>query len=250
MPSVADPSEADPSEADPSEADPSEADPSEADPSEADPSEADPSEAESSEAESSEAYDSDDSDDSEDEDEKLDTSWVEEFKEAEYNYNAFYKAPLTSIKLYLLYIDKNKEIVSVDTTRCALDAHHKIKHERIFSLVKYYQTRESVNYKLNALLRYNIDLNPDDILDFLNEEDLSANERFMTFVKYSNDIHYNDSIHFFKKLNALYFIFMEDTIQPSSHHLSQTKRIKMTTKHHKTMRNSNKKNLKITKEIS
>ena len=172
----------------------------------------------------------------EDDDENLDTSWIKQFKDEEFNYNDFYKEPITSIMLYILYI-KDKELIHVDSNNCLLD-NKKLNREQLVSLIKHYEIRE-IKYKLTGLLRYNIDLNPEDINDFINER--IEPDRFMTPEKYLNNIHYNDSIHMFQDLNALYFIY-EAT---SAAHLNHTKKI--TWHNNKTKRN--KKNLKINKEI-
>ena len=176
----------------------------------------------------------------EDADEKLDTSWIQQFKAKECNYNDFYKEPISSIMLYVLYI-KDKEIIHVDSNSCLLENGNIIK-ERLVSLIKHYEIRE-MKYKLTALLRYNIDLNPEEIHDFINEE--SVVDRFLSVEKYLNNIHYNDSIHMFQDLNALYFIYEAS----SAVHVNQTKKITWHNHNHKTKRNNPKKNLKIRKEI-
>jgi len=177
-------------------------------------------------------------------DEILDTSWLKKFKKTENRYNHFYKEPLTSVRLYLLYIDKNKTLTSVDTIRCALDENNSLKRDRLIALIKYYQLRAGINYKLNSLLRYNIDLNPDEINNYINE--VNASGLFLKAEKYLEDIHYNDSIQMFQKLNALYFIYFEDTHASTG----QTKKITLTEGKKKTIRNRDIKNLKIAKEIS
>ena len=173
-------------------------------------------------------------------DEKLDTSWIQQFKAKECSYNDFYKEPISSIMLYVLYV-KDKEIIHVDTNSCLLENGNIIK-ERLVSLIKHYEIRE-IKYKLTALLRYNIDLNPEEIHDFMNEE--SVTDRFLTPEKYLNNIHYNDSIHMFQDLNALYFIYEASTAA----HVNHTKKITWHNHNHKTKRNNPKKNLKIRKEI-
>ncbi len=176
----------------------------------------------------------------EDPDEKLDTSWIKQFKDKECNYNDFYKEPITSIMLYILYV-KDKEIIHVESNSCLLEE-NKLSRERLVSLIKEYEIRE-IKYKLTALLRYNIDLNPDDIRDFIHEEIVT--DRFLTTEKYLNNIQYNDTIHMFQDLNALYFIYEAS----SSAHVNQTKKITWHNHNHKTKRNNHKKNLKIRKEI-
>ena len=210
--------------------------------SEADTSETDTYDTENDTADASSASDSDP------DDEKLNTDWLEDFKDEEFVYDKYYKESVTSIQLYLLYI-KNKELIDVDRQSCVVQ-NGTLKKEVILSLIKKYQRNYKLdnykldnykldNYKLNALLRYNIDLNPEDITDYLNE---TNRDRFLTPEKYLDDIHFDDSIAMLQDLNALYFIYVED-----SPHLNQTRRIVLSKKIHKTVRH--KKNLKIAKEI-
>jgi hypothetical protein len=175
-----------------------------------------------------------------DEEEILDTRWLTNFKNAEAKYTPFYKEPITSIRLYVLYI-KEKEIIHREIDRCSLDPQNSLKRERIMKYIKYYQEHEATHYKLKSLLRYNIDLNPEEVGDFVNGA--AVNDRFLTSEKYLDDIHFNDSITMFHKLNALYFIFFAEPIQPVNH----TRRIVLAkAKTHKTKRNNH---IKISKEI-
>jgi hypothetical protein len=201
-----------------------------------------------------------DEDEAED-DEILDTSWLTKFKEVESKYTSFYKEAITSIRLYVLYI-KNNELIQQKTSRCMLDAANCLKRERIMALIHEYQEHDLTHYKLKSLLRYNIDLNPEEVSDFVNDEAVAqaATDRFLTSKKYLEDIHYNDSITMFRSLNALYFIFYADPAKSKTNTntntntstaysaLNQTKRIHLA-KQHKTKRNKHKKNLKISKEI-
>ena len=190
--------------------------------------------------------DNDTNNDYESEDEQLDTHWLATFKAEECNYDTFYPEPIKSITLYLLYIDRAKEITAIDTHKCVLDKYSTLNKDELITLIKQYQCRASIPYKLNSLLRYNVDLEPEEIVDFVNEP--SSANRFLTSEKYLTDIHFKASIPMFQELNSLYFIYNEmpnNIIQSSAH----TKRIKLSTKHRKTMRNNKNKNLKIRKEI-
>jgi hypothetical protein len=186
--------------------------------------------------------------DNESDDETLDTSWLDEFKQAEASYNNFYKEPVNSIRLYMLYINELKEIVLCVKNRYKLDAQNCLTRERILPLIQHYQQQNGQQYKLHSLLRYNIDLNPEEISDFVNEMvPLSSSSRFLTTEKYLDDISYKDSITMFHNLNALYFIFLE--VPKKECNQSNTKRIKLVAHTAKTKRNNHKKNLKIAKEI-
>jgi len=187
--------------------------------------------------------------DIESDDEILDTTWVNEYKKSESIYNDFYKEPVTSIGIYLLYINKDNELEHTHRDRCLLEKNGLLKRDIIMSFIKRYQYLFSVNYKLKSLLQYNIDLEPVEVSDFVNEEKSNLFEnRFIKTEKYLNDIHFEDSIHMFQDLNALFFIFIEE--KPIVNH---TRRISMVDNNKKTRRINHKeilkKNLKIFKEI-
>lgn len=173
------------------------------------------------------------------EEEELDTSWLDHFKAAEYNYKHFYKEPVQSVQLSLLYINsRGRPVVRRGAPPLATTDGGWIKRERIMAELKYYQKQK---YKLHSVLRYNIDLNPEEIDTYVHTP-VTPHDPFLTAVNYLDDIHFRDSVALFHDLNALYFIYVS-VIDKT---LQQTKKIKLT---HKTTRNKSKKNLKITKEI-
>ncbi len=183
----------------------------------------------------------------------LDTSWLDNFKQAEQAYNEFYKEPIHSITLFFLYVNKDNEVEHLHNDKYILHEHGVIKRETIISLIKEYRDLFSIHYKLLSLIKYNIDLESTDIYDFINESSSASDKRFIKSEKYLNDIHFEDSIHMFQDLNALFFIFYEEQSSHSSHH-THTKRVKLSS-HSKTKRNNHnnhmiKKNLKILKHIS
>jgi hypothetical protein len=157
-----------------------------------------------------------------DPEEILDTKWIDEFKEQESNYNDYYKEPVTAINIYLLYVNKDNELEHINSDKCLFNESGLLKREIIISLIKRYQVLFSVHYKLLSLLKYNIDLEPTEIKDFTDEDFNTSNKRFLHSEKYLEDIRYNDSIHMFQDLNALFFLFYED--KPK---LNNTKRVKI-----------------------
>ena len=179
-----------------------------------------------------------------DPDEILDTHWLDKFKAAEMEYNEFYKEPVTSINIYLLYINKNNELEHIHTNKCLLNENGLLKREIIISFIKRYQLLFSIHYKLLSLLKYNIDLEPTEIKEFTLEEITLSNKRFLYSEKYLEDIHFKDSINMFQDLNALFFIFYED--KPSMHN---TRRVKISPGKKTKRNNQNIKNLKINKQL-
>jgi hypothetical protein len=151
---------------------------------------------------------------------------IDKIKKAEQVYNDFYKEPVSSIAIYLLYVSKANELQHVKTSRCLLAENGLLKREIIISFIKRYQHKCAIKYKLLSLLRYNIDLEPTEINDFLEEDIVFNDSRFITSEKYLNDVIYKETINMFQDLNALYFIFYEEPVN-SAHQL--TRRVILTT---------------------
>jgi hypothetical protein len=151
-------------------------------------------------------------------------------------------------------VNKENELEHIHTDKCLLSEDSLIKRDIILSFIKQYQLLFTVHYKLLSLLKYNINLEPIDIDEFIEEDALTSEKRFLTSEKYLNDIHFEESIQMFQDMNALFFIFYEEKDKDKTTH-SLTKRVKFSdhSSKSKTKRINNhniKKNLKIKKQIS
>jgi hypothetical protein len=149
--------------------------------------------------------------DESDQEEILDTEWITQLKSNENKYNDFYKEPVKSVIVYLLYINKENELQHIHKDRCLIDNNRGIlNRDIIITFIKRYHHMFSVNYKLFSILKYNIDLEPTEVEHFSSKKNESMYEnRFMQTEKHLNDIHFKDTIHMFQDLNALFFIFQE-----------------------------------------
>ena len=221
-----------------------------------------------------------DTDTDADTDEILNTDWIEQLKDAENVYNDFYKEPVTSIKVFFLYVNTANELEHIYSDVCLLNAEGIISGNNIVSLIKHNQYFHSVKYKLMSLLKYNIDLEPHEVPYYISDaaddadvvDDLAAaaadknTTRFFTTERYlGGDIRFVDSINMFQDLNALFFIFTEPVKKPAALSAaatsSQTKKVYLSsvnrtsatrngkTKKYKRHNDNLKKNLKINKAI-
>src|SRR6056300_1625093 len=88
----------------------------------------------------------------ENDDEKLDTCWINEFKSNEDKYNDFYKEPVNSVIVYLLYVNKENEVQHIHKDRCLIDNNNgMLKREIIIAFIKRYHHLFSINYKLFSI---------------------------------------------------------------------------------------------------
>ena len=69
------------------------------------------------------------------------------------------------------------------------------------------------NHKLISVLQYNIDLEPEEVLNYLKYKE---NYNFLTVVSKVNDILWNDTISIFKNLNSLHVIYYEEPVKKSN----------------------------------
>ena len=147
--------------------------------------------------------------------EDLDSGWITEFKKNESLYKDFYKEKVEQIKLFYLYVGSSNTLETIKKDVIPLDQDGILKKNTIITLIKKNQIYNSIKYKLLSLIRFNIDIEPDEINKFILSTSSSTNEtsRFITHEKYLNDIKYSNTISIFQDLNCLYFIFYEDTLK-------------------------------------
>ncbi len=192
----------------------------------------------------------------------LDNSWVNDYKDIEKNYNDFYNEKVNVIKVFFIFINNEKTVVNIKQEIHPLNVPSKVTREQLITLIKEKQYTNNIKYKLFSIVRYNIDLRPDEINKFVSVSDpvsvsvsdpvsendpvsvsdpLSVsntcyNSRFLTVEEKMNDIFFTDTISIFQDLNSLYIIFKEDDNLKINKHFTKKikkyiKRLQTRTKH-------------------
>ena len=142
-------------------------------------------------------------------DDDIDDSWIKEFKEREDVYNDFYKEETSTIKLYFLYVNTSNTLESVKSDSLILEEKGIVTKDQLISIIKRNQRSNNIRYRLLSLIKFNIDVEPNDMLTFIQEDDKSG-DNFTTSEKYLNDIKFHDTICMLQDLNSLFFVFYED----------------------------------------
>ena len=137
----------------------------------------------------------------------IDDTWINEFKKKESNYNDFYKEETISIKIFFLYVNGDKVLEYVKSDNLILEKDGMATKEQLISLIKSNQTNNSIRYKLLSLMKFNIDIEPMDITNFLYESE--DHNEFITSERYLDDIKFMDTICILQDLNSLFFLFHE-----------------------------------------
>jgi len=97
----------------------------------------------------------------------MDTDWIEEY-ENEYNsYEMFYPNALSKIKVNILYVNKRNELEKVHEKMIYLSIPNLLKKEEMIRLIKDYDVMDTIKYKLVSLLVYNIDIQHNELKNYL-----------------------------------------------------------------------------------
>lgn len=147
---------------------------------------------------------------SEEEEEEFDTSWIDHFKKDNEKYSDFYTEEVTNITLFFIYINHKNDVENLSRDLMILDRKNTVVRDQLIQIIKQNQTHNNNKYKLISLLKYNIDIEPEEIYNFINnKDDSSFSKRFFIQEKYLNDIIYKNTINIFQDLNSLFFIYKE-----------------------------------------
>ena len=171
----------------------------------------------------------------------LNDDWIKEFKTIDKNYQEFYLDDLTNIKLTIIYIDRNNEIIKTKQEKIYLNETNYISREELIKILKINAFLENIKYTLLSILKCNIDIQPTEVKHFLNIEINDYYERFVTPIKNIDTILFNKSIYMFSDLNELIVVFHEKCEKENKPH-NITKRIYIQSKqnnHKRTIRNNN-----------
>jgi len=150
---------------------------------------------------------------------ELDISWINEFEKIDKDYESLYMDDIINITLHFVYVNKEDEIEKLIEKRFLLREKNKITKEELIGLLKSHCFLDKKKHSVSSILKYNIDLEPQDIRNFLIEDKNS--DKYLKVVKNIDDIFLNRSISMFQDLNDLIIIFYEKRMVNSK----QTKKV-------------------------
>lgn len=127
----------------------------------------------------------------------IDNSWINTFK----SFNQFYKIAPSTITLFLLYVNKKREVHHVSHIPISM-TNSTVSKEKIVEYINRYNTDN--RYRLVSIASFNYTAEPDDVLN----ENIMNNSYFKTHQSIE-DIHFANTIEMFHDVNALYFIYRE-----------------------------------------
>lgn len=154
----------------------------------------------------------------EEEFEILDDDWLKEFEQVDNLYKDYYSEDVTHVNNYYIYVNKFNEIEKIKNEIFQMQKPNHISREEIIGILKK-MTRK--NYSILYILKYNINLTPLNVKDFLSSPN---NFDFITSLKRIQDVFFDKTINMFQDMNDLMFIFYENE-KDSLKKYNSTKRV-------------------------
>lgn len=150
---------------------------------------------------------------------KLNDDWINNFEKNDNLYQDFYKDDLYYTNLKYIYINRENEINKIKQESFLMSKPNYISREEIIQMLKRAIIDNDKMYSLISILRYNINLEVDDVKDFLFHENQEMN--FLKIIKNVDAILFEKTINMFHDLNEVIFIFYEKstdlkTLEPNN----------------------------------
>ena len=148
----------------------------------------------------------------------------------EQKYNDFYREKPTSINLYFIYVNNQNVVEFFKNDTYLLNQEQEqqspdaILHKDILlSIIKNNISLNGRNYKLVSLLKFNLDVEPEDIINWKLEK--KNGSHYLSSEKEIKDIVFYDTIGLFQDINSLFFVY-QDKLTIHHNHKKTHKNIK------------------------
>jgi hypothetical protein len=141
---------------------------------------------------------------------KLDDEWINNFEKTDRLYKDFYKDDVYYINLTIIYINRDNEIDKIKYETLLMHYPNKISQEEIIKILKMNAIDNKKRYSLLSILRYNINLEPDEIKSYLLN---GENKEYLSVIKNIDTVTYQKTINMFQDLNDLIIIYYEKSFE-------------------------------------
>ena len=141
----------------------------------------------------------------------LDDDWINKFEEIDNLYKDFYKEDLYYVNLQIIYINRENEIDKLKQESFLMSKPNYISNEEMLEILKKNAIDNNKRYSLLSILKYNINLEPDEIKYYLNNRE--NNNNYLSVLKNIDAVSFEKSINMFHDLNDLILIFYEKSLE-------------------------------------
>jgi hypothetical protein len=141
---------------------------------------------------------------------ELDDKWMKEFENLDKDYEKLYNNDIFFINVHFLYINNENVIDNIVEQKFIMSNVNYIHRDELIGLIKRNFIRNNNRYVLLSILKYNFNLEPQNIDKFLKAQDVTIfNSEFFTPIKNIDTIKFEKTIDIFQDLNDIFFVFYE-----------------------------------------
>jgi len=140
----------------------------------------------------------------------LNDDWINNFDETDKFYKEFYKDDLYYINLKIIYVNRDNEIEKIKCETFFMENVNTISREEIIKILKDNSYDNIKKYSLLSILKYNLNLDPDEIKNYLKND---LDKKYLLEINNIDTIKLEKSISMFQDLNDLIIIFREKKIE-------------------------------------
>jgi len=155
----------------------------------------------------------------------LDMSWINDHERLSAIEENYQREPMESINMFFIYINRNLYIEKIitDVQKLTLSEDKSYSYLPKDILLQIIQSRKIKTpfskFKLTDIISYLVDLDPEKIQSFSQNENLDSTFLNIVPITNTNDIRINPSIFIFHQMNAVYFLYEEVEISNNRHTL-------------------------------
>jgi len=136
--------------------------------------------------------------------------------------NFFYKEDISSIKLMVIYVNKENQILKIKEELLPLSSQNCLRREDLLRIIKDNSMLNNIKYSILSLLVYNITLEPEDLFFFFKSK---QTKNYLRSIHNIDTIFFEPSITIFHDINQLIIILNETHIKNSNNNHNVTKKI-------------------------
>lgn len=157
--------------------------------------------------------------------EELDSTWLQEFQNLDNEYKNYYTEELSFIRIHSIYVNKNNEIEKIKEEKILLKNTGILLKEELLSIIKHNSFSNNIKYSLLSILKFNINMEPIHLNNFLRNKDKNIGTSFLQSVKNIDSIKFDKSISMFHDINNILIIFHNKIVSKDSRLSNRTKKI-------------------------
>lgn len=154
----------------------------------------------------------------------LDLSWIQDFENLDKEYKNYYTEDINFIKIHSIYVNNNESIDKIKEDKIILKTPGILQKEELLRIIKNNSFSNQIKYTLLSILKFNINIEPENLKTFLRTKNTNIGSLFLQSIKNIDSIKFDKSISLFHDINEIIIIF-HHKINNKLHNSSSTKKI-------------------------